>query len=228
MKCKKCGNEYPSQYYFATQDICQTCFEKLDDTERESELNSMRFYNNDVIDLRIGFGRRFGAALIDIMIVTVITLIVFYFSGFYSDLSNFMTIIQDIPPTQTQEIMREYMNFMDSNKVHLLLMIGLNLVYFSLEVFVGASLGKMLLGIQIMSKDREQASYLNLLVRFALKYSNSILNLVFFATMLYPVVLLNNLISIVMLIGLFFIFSSKKQTLYDMISSTAVYRKTEE
>jgi uncharacterized RDD family membrane protein YckC len=227
MKCNKCGNEYPSQYYFATEDICQSCFEKLDDNEREIALRNMHLMD-DAIDTRVGFGRRFGAFLIDAMLVSIITGIVIYFSGFFTNFSNFITVIQDIPPTNTSEIMQEYMSFFDANKVHFALITGLNLVYFLLEILIGASVGKMLLGIQIMSREKAPAPTLNLIIRYSLKFSNSILSLLFFITMLFPLTFLNNLISLVMFIGLFFIFGQKKQTLYDMISKTAVYHKIEE
>lgn len=35
MKCEKCGKEYPSHYYFKTDQICTECFEKLDDEEKK-------------------------------------------------------------------------------------------------------------------------------------------------------------------------------------------------
>jgi uncharacterized protein YbjQ (UPF0145 family) len=35
MRCARCGNEYPSHYYFITDDICRSCFAKLDKAERQ-------------------------------------------------------------------------------------------------------------------------------------------------------------------------------------------------
>jgi len=34
MKCQKCGNEYPSKFYFKTNHICFTCYDKLPQNER--------------------------------------------------------------------------------------------------------------------------------------------------------------------------------------------------
>jgi len=34
MKCEKCNQEFPSDYYFETNSICKTCFEKLNEDER--------------------------------------------------------------------------------------------------------------------------------------------------------------------------------------------------
>jgi uncharacterized protein YbjQ (UPF0145 family) len=34
MKCKKCGNDYPSLYHFRTPEVCITCYDKMTDAER--------------------------------------------------------------------------------------------------------------------------------------------------------------------------------------------------
>jgi uncharacterized protein YbjQ (UPF0145 family) len=35
MKCERCGNEYPSEYYFKTKTVCRECFDKLTPEEQE-------------------------------------------------------------------------------------------------------------------------------------------------------------------------------------------------
>ena len=34
MKCEKCGKDFPSDYYFETNTICKTCFEKMNQKEK--------------------------------------------------------------------------------------------------------------------------------------------------------------------------------------------------
>lgn len=34
MKCESCGKDFPSDYYFKTDTICVSCFEKLSDEEK--------------------------------------------------------------------------------------------------------------------------------------------------------------------------------------------------
>ena len=41
MHCEKCGKEYPSDYYFETNTICKSCFEKLNEKEK------MKAYKNN-------------------------------------------------------------------------------------------------------------------------------------------------------------------------------------
>lgn len=38
MKCERCGQDYPSIYYFRTDTICITCFEKLGPEEKQAAL----------------------------------------------------------------------------------------------------------------------------------------------------------------------------------------------
>lgn len=38
MICAKCGNDYPSQYYFKTETICIECFNKMSGSEKEEAL----------------------------------------------------------------------------------------------------------------------------------------------------------------------------------------------
>lgn len=34
MRCRECGNEYESKYYFVTPRLCKECFEKLNEEEQ--------------------------------------------------------------------------------------------------------------------------------------------------------------------------------------------------
>lgn len=36
MRCQKCGNDYPSDYYFRTRSICNQCYGKLSPEERKA------------------------------------------------------------------------------------------------------------------------------------------------------------------------------------------------
>lgn len=35
MKCERCGKDYPSDYYFKTDTVCLTCYEKLSGDEKD-------------------------------------------------------------------------------------------------------------------------------------------------------------------------------------------------
>ncbi|UCE19593.1 MAG: YbjQ family protein [Gemmatimonadota bacterium] len=36
MKCEQCGKEYPSEYYFRTETVCNECYEKLTPEEKQT------------------------------------------------------------------------------------------------------------------------------------------------------------------------------------------------
>ncbi len=36
MKCERCGEDYPSQYYFVTASMCRKCADQLDEKEKEA------------------------------------------------------------------------------------------------------------------------------------------------------------------------------------------------
>ena len=35
MKCEKCGNDYPSEYYFKTDTVCVECYKKLTSEDQQ-------------------------------------------------------------------------------------------------------------------------------------------------------------------------------------------------
>jgi uncharacterized protein YbjQ (UPF0145 family) len=38
MKCEKCGEDFPSRFYFRTESVCSSCFERLDPAGRKEAL----------------------------------------------------------------------------------------------------------------------------------------------------------------------------------------------
>lgn len=36
MRCERCGTDYPSEYYFRTRTICNTCYDKLTPDEKKT------------------------------------------------------------------------------------------------------------------------------------------------------------------------------------------------
>lgn len=227
MKCEKCGNEYTSQYYFTTNTICNDCFSKLSAEEQQYYQNRQAdLINMDQMSYRIKFGKRLGALLIDYAIITIVVLIIYNMNGFFS---SYMQLIKDASSySSNPEMLKELQTqFMNENLVNFYFSNILTLVYFALEVLIGASLGKLILGIQIASEDRKKAGYGKLLYRFALKNC-----FVFFSILMLftGAVIFNYLVTLcwlTIIIGCFFALSAKRQTLHDKIARTAVFNKTD-
>ena len=106
-------------------------------------------------------------------------------------------------------------------------MMGIGLVgtfYGLIEAFTGASPGKMVLGIKIGLAEGTAAPVSTLLIRYAVKNSGTILQLLgsIGLAFLIPVA---GLASLVIFVGCFFVLGQNKQALHDLVAKTAVYPK---
>lgn len=166
-------------------------------------------YNNPFA-FRVGFGRRLGAFLIDYLIFSLIITIALFVTGKMEefmalgssgtlDFDEIMAVSQSISP----------------------LVLTLSLIYYSLEAFIGATLGKLTLGIKIASADQTPAPIQKLLIRFLIKNVNYVLSAIGLAIAFLGTI--GSILGFGVFIGYFFIFGQKKQGFHDMIAGTAVY-----
>lgn len=167
-------------------------------------------------DYRVGFGRRFGAALLDYLFAGIITAVLYYATGLLDNIVNLGMSALTEP-----EIMMKFAH--DAVPVSLLV----SAIYFSTEILLAGTPGKHLLGIIIADSDMNYASYSKLSIRFILKH----IDLVFLAVYLLTWNQIFNTISSVMgwvvIIAFFFVFRASKEALYDTIAKTAVFFKQE-
>ncbi|MDX9790798.1 MAG: RDD family protein [Candidatus Kapaibacterium sp.] len=172
----------------------------------------------DPNEYRVGFLRRLAAYLIDMLILILLLTIALFATGQMNELVDatllFMkslddsqlvdTVLKTIPITST---------------IHLL--------YFSSELFVGASLGKMVLSLRIGDVNRYPATFPKLLVRYIIKNIGTIISLIiyFFSTIYLEFA--GDLLQFIVYIGFLFTMSNNKQAFHDMLSATAVYYNNE-
>ena len=101
------------------------------------------------------------------------------------------------------------------------------LAYFSTEIFMAASPGKMILKMTIGSDTGViPAPQDQLIKRWAIKHSASLLNLVAAITTLRLFSWLAFLAALVIIVGCFFALGVNKQALHDVLARTAVYGAT--
>lgn len=227
MKCEKCGNEYPSRYYFKTPDVCKECFNKMSPEEQRDLLTltefSVPFHENEY---RIGFGRRLGAFLIDGVISALVLFIVFKMSGYYDALADAIQVV--INHGSDMDYVNRYLEQMTaSHQFSIIFPTIFSLVYYSLEVLIGASIGKLVLGIRIGSQDRTYAASSQLFMRYVFKHLNNVIALLAFVAASSMLDLLGTIIFVVWLVGCFFVLSFRRQAFHDMLSGTAVYHKSD-
>ncbi|MCS7000760.1 MAG: RDD family protein [Bacteroidota bacterium] len=184
-------------------------------------------------ELRIGFGRRFAATLLDGIIVAVVSLLL---NGMISSelepLLNEKIEQQTAQQSATLDELDEdsadaMMTMVRFFTVWTVVVLITGLLYYGLtEIFLAASPGKMMLGIKIASQDGTPASTQALATRWFIKSGlSSLLGVV--ATLSDSIVLsvLYPLVSFIVFIGYFFVFGEKRQALHDLIAKTAVYRR---
>ena len=110
---------------------------------------------------------------------------------------------------------QEFVEAMQSIVTPLALIISI--IYYSLEIFLAATPGKMLLGIQIANDNKTKAAPGILITRFIVKLADYVFTalLVFTASQIFNT--LGNLAFIIILIGFFFTLAEKRQAFHDML-----------
>lgn len=223
MKCEKCGNEYPSRYYFETETICKDCYAKMSEDEKNQIIHYQTQIQKNPIEIRQGFGLRFVAVLIDFAILWLITTAIMQFSDFNELINQFNEILKEAQ--SDPEMLNEAMDFFFENIMFYYLFSTLfTLCYYLTEVLLAATPGKLILKLRIGAANAEHSDYRKLIIRFLIKHSFYfvlILSLLTKNTFLY---LLTFLMFFIVAVGFLFVLSNKRQALHDLISGTAVYK----
>jgi uncharacterized RDD family membrane protein YckC len=188
----------------------------------QSEQNKFRSLMPDynpqfnVFDYRVGIGRRIAAALLDFIILGVITSSLGFAFGLFKEFINIdLTKLMD--PVFMEEFQSKFLP----------LSLVVTFVYYSMEIFFQATLGKMMLGIIITDESMRYASMSQLTTRFVIKHLESFIQVVFMFTSISFLSSLSSLVSFVILVAFLFVLRTSKQSLYDQVSKTAVYFKSE-
>ena len=181
--------------------------------------NMMPDYNfYDVRQFRVGFGRRLGAALLDLLIFLIIYMVVIMASGVMSEIDFSSVMSNPMGFAEDMEAIAPTLGIITS-------IIGI--LYFLPEIFLGQSVGKMMLAIKIADKDRKPATMNQLVIRYAIKHGD------YFFTFISSIVLIGiidtiaSFYGIVILIGFFFVLAANKMAFHDMGANTAVFFKDE-
>ena len=181
------------------------------------------------MEKRIGFGPRLGAYVIDMVFVWIL-------AGLLSRFSSSWMAVQ--AQAQVDELMSsnamlaqmytgEMLNMVVSITRISLIVIFARLLYFSTEIFLGASVGKLLLGLKIANADGSNASIGALVGRYLLKHVKRVSTVFAFFGLTAMFNFIGALFGFVIFIGCFFAAGDRHQALHDMICKTIVVRKNE-
>lgn len=180
-----------------------------------------RFYYENIM-LRVGFGRRFAAWLIDGISVGVLGMILVMIMNSTGYLAKNGISLNDF--TQL-DFMKNQSLIEDFSLLIAPYTTIISLLYYSVEIFLGASLGKILLNIKIASQTRYEADMKTLLLRYSIKHINTILSIFAIITSLTFISSIGGIFGIIVFVGCFVVLGQNKMALHDYIAKTAVFYK---
>lgn len=212
MKCNKCGKEYISHYYFATENICKECFSEMTPEEQQAFLHP-HYYELENNYLRAGFFIRAVAYLIDGIFQFSIVFLLLYSFGLLEEIQG---NIEEF--LLNQNLLEEFLNKISP------FVFAVGFIYYSTEIIFAASPGKMILNLQIANQDRTKSSFNVLSIRFMAKHLDFIISFIAFITAIQFLEIISSIVGTIILIGCFFILTEKKLSFHDMIAKTAVYK----
>lgn len=172
-----------------------------------------QFGDDYELGYRVGFGRRLGAALLDLIFTLFIYAFVMVSTG------TFQKIIQFGNPL---EHMAEISLLMvDTTTIATILYI----IYYSTEALYGVSLGKLILRIKIANSNRTEANTSTLFKRYIIKHLSYFVSILGALTSVFWLDGISSTISVVIFLGFFLTLTQKRQALHDILANTAVYYK---
>ncbi len=183
-------------------------------------------YVPDVKDLRVGFGPRLGAMLIDFLILTILFSVIFSITGFIDSYVIYFEKILKLSNGSNMEYIAALADkFIIDNQLSFVFLNLIPLFYGFLEVLLAGSPGKLLLNIRIANVERTKAGTSSLLKRYLFKYSNYVFSLMYYLVFVEIFSFLSMIMLLVVFIGCFFTLGRKRRAFHDLPGRTAVYRK---
>ncbi len=176
------------------------------------------------MEKRIGFGPRFGAMLIDCVLIVVLSIV---FGGMLGGMLG-MGAGSALGSGSSTEGGAEA----GAAAGALLGMIGgfalgaavFGLLYPLIEGLTGASPGKMILKLKVGTADGHKAGISIYLTRWAVKYSGQILAFLAIALATPVIGTLGTVASLVIFVGCFMVLGANRQAIHDMVAKTAVFK----
>ena len=175
------------------------------------------------MDKRVGFGPRLGAALLDVVLITVVSLL---FGGTVGALLGLGAGAIAGAGTEGAGAAAAGAAIGAVGGM----MVGIYIfgfLYSLIEALTGASPGKMVLKLKIGFEDGRNAPVSTYVARWAVKYAGTLLGLVALMPGLHLLGTVSSLASFVIFVGCFLVLGDKRQALHDMAVKTAVFNKAD-
>ena len=174
----------------------------------------MENYEEDIYFSRVGFGHRFGAVIIDGIILAVI--------GFA--LKSVLGLKDPTPEDFAGLGMGEIMLLSMKNSTASTL---IGVLYMSMEIFIRKTPGKMALGLIIADVSSNSPAMSALVIRYLFKQASSVFFLLAIVLESAAFIWIGFALILVYIIGAFFALGESKMALHDIVAKTAVYKEKE-
>lgn len=185
-------------------------------------------------EIRVGFGRRLGAWLLDYLIVGSISLLIAVVISNSESVNNFIQpLLKEVQQTQEQFSIGSQ-NRADLEIIGVVTQIIvvvtvvvtlLNFLVSLMEIFIAASPGKLILGIQFATSDGMRAGLKALSIRWAIKHCSTIYVLLLWSVGVFSSGWIGALLSFFTFVSCLIVLGSEKLALHDRFSGTAVFFK---
>ena len=175
---------------------------------------------------RIGFGKRLGAYLLDVVIATIGGIILGIFAG-ATLVGLFLINTAEEGIDEADAIGGGMMGMVGGMMGTMAGIIVMMLIIMLIEAITGQTFGKMILGYVDGSENGTKASLNSLITRALIKYIGFVMLLLAGLTTLGSLVTIGRILGLIVFIGFFFILGEKKQGFHDFIAKTAVYNKSD-
>jgi len=178
------------------------------------------------MEKRIGFGRRLGAFLLDVVIIYVLSLIIGVLGGaaIFSSLIGMGAASGETEAGAAAGIMGGALGGILAAAAAAA---GIAFIVFLVEGFTGYTPGKFILGIRVANADGSKAGIGSLLTRFVIKNIQTVMLILAGITGIAFLGTLGGILGLIVFIGFFFILGEQKQGFHDKIAKTAVYNKAD-
>ncbi len=176
------------------------------------------------MEKRIGFGLRFGAMLIDCVIIMVLAVV---FGGMLGGLLGLGAGAALGTGSETEGAAAAgaaagaVLGALGGFAIGVALF---GFLYSLIEGLTGASPGKRILKLKVGTADGHKAEIATYLTRWAVKYSGTLLG-VLSVVLAAPVIgTLGTLANLVVFVGCFLVLGANRQAIHDMLAKTAVFK----
>ena len=161
---------------------------------------------------RIGFGLRFGAGIIDALIILAVMAVLggILGAGAFSMLGSMGQGVEHA--------------VVAPSLIALLVMSLIPIAYSSLEIFKAQTPGKMALKLIIRNEDGSPAAQETLIKRWAFKNSSSLVSVLATLTGIGILQTLGSVAGLIVFVGCFFTLQAARQAFHDKFAKTAVFK----